>query len=89
MRDGFKMCGCAHEFQDQTHGKNVRVASESKDGMIRCSVCSGPTRKIERVRQHAAQMVLVNGTNPALMPSTKARVISRTGTYNVEISVSA
>lgn len=36
------MCGCAHKFQDETHGEHMRVYNRSRemDGKVyHCTVC--------------------------------------------------
>jgi hypothetical protein len=47
MKNGTALvqCTCAHEFQDKTYGKQVRVANatskQDKDYIdVRCTVCS-------------------------------------------------
>lgn len=34
-----KKCTCAHEFQDKTYGKGMRVFNPSEKGKPRCTVC--------------------------------------------------
>jgi len=42
-------CGCSHEYQDQLHGKNVRVHNttakeDDKQIEVRCTVCKTTKR---------------------------------------------
>lgn len=33
-------CGCKSEFQDKTYGAGIRVMNLTKNGELRCTVCS-------------------------------------------------
>ena len=40
-----QFCKCKHEFQDQEHGKGIRVCTPTKGGtldtrIVRCTVCN-------------------------------------------------
>jgi len=46
MKNSTKViCTCKHEFQDKTHGQNVRIATVTQKGTqtsreVRCTACS-------------------------------------------------
>ncbi len=48
-----KQCKCKHEAQDQMHGKGMRVHTQSKDGVERCTVCGPGIRTDQRMKAHA------------------------------------
>ena len=47
-----QQCKCKHPVQDELHGKQMRVHTESKDG-LRCTICGPKARSHARLDIHA------------------------------------
>ena len=40
MATSIKRCTCTHTVQDELYGKGMRVMNTTKEGALRCTVCS-------------------------------------------------
>lgn len=54
-------CGCTHEFQDKTYGRNKRLHSPMANGQWKCTVCG----KINGAAQKVTAVTVVAGDKPA------------------------
>lgn len=48
-----KKCNCKHDFQDSVYGKGNRLHTTGVKGDHRCTVCGGPPRIVQRLKEHA------------------------------------
>ncbi len=40
-----RLCTCVNQFQDEQHGKGMRLMNCCKDGGLRCTVCGAKLAK--------------------------------------------
>lgn len=50
-----KPCKCKHTYQDEVHGKGMRVHTIARDETERCTVCGPKARSDQRLELHAKE----------------------------------